>query len=42
MPPHSPPEILNTPLESVVLVMKAMGVEKVREGDEMSLDQEVL
>lgn len=26
---HSPPEILNTALEGVVLVMKAMGIEKV-------------
>ena len=26
---HSPPEVLNTALEGVVLVMKAMGVEKV-------------
>lgn len=29
MPCHGPPEIFNTPLESVVLVMKAMGVDKV-------------
>ena len=29
MPLHGPPEIFNTPLESVVLVMKAMGVDKV-------------
>jgi len=26
---HTPPEILNTALEGVVLVMKAMGIEKV-------------
>lgn len=31
-PLHSPPEILNTPLEGVVLVMKAMGVDKVGAG----------
>lgn len=29
-PEHSPPEIVNTSLEGVVLVMKAMGVDKVR------------
>ena len=34
-PLHSPPEILNTPLEGVVLVMKAMGVDKVRSSDFM-------
>jgi ATP-dependent RNA helicase DHX37/DHR1 len=28
-PEHTPPEILNTQLEGVVLVMKAMGVDKV-------------
>ncbi|GBF90232.1 ATP-dependent RNA helicase [Raphidocelis subcapitata] len=28
-PEHTPPEIVNTPLEGVVLIMKAMGVEKV-------------
>ncbi len=27
---HSPPEIANTPLEGVVLVLRAMGVDKVR------------
>ena len=26
---HTPPEIMNTALEGVVLVMKAMGIEKV-------------
>lgn len=30
MPQHAPPEIVNTSLEGVVLVMKAMGVDKVR------------
>jgi HrpA-like RNA helicase len=30
MPRHSPPEIVNTALEGVVLVLKAMGVDKVR------------
>jgi HrpA-like RNA helicase len=29
MPRHSPPEIVNTALEGVVLVLKAMGVDKV-------------
>jgi ATP-dependent RNA helicase DHX37/DHR1 len=29
-PQHSPPEILLTPLEGVLLSMKAMGVDKVR------------
>jgi ATP-dependent RNA helicase DHX37/DHR1 len=28
-PEHTPPEIVNTPLEGVVLVMKAMGVDRV-------------
>lgn len=28
-PQHSPPEILNTALEGVVLQMKALGVDKV-------------
>ncbi|KAI8463435.1 MAG: P-loop containing nucleoside triphosphate hydrolase protein [Monoraphidium minutum] len=28
-PEHTPPEIVNTPLEGVVLVLKAMGVDKV-------------
>lgn len=28
-PDHTPPEIVNTPLEGVVLVLKAMGVDKV-------------
>ena len=31
-PEHTPPEIVNTPLEGVVLVMKAMGVDKVGRG----------
>ena len=30
-PEHSDPEVLRTPLEAVVLVMKAMGVDKVRQ-----------
>ena len=29
-PRHTPPEILNTPLEGVVLLLKAMSVDKVR------------
>ena len=29
---HTPPEIMNTALEGVVLVMKAMGIEKVAAG----------
>eukprot|EP00873_Tetraselmis_striata_P022552 jgi/Tetstr1/442816/TSEL_030900.t1 len=29
-PDHTPPEIVNTPLEGVVLVMKSMGVDRVR------------
>ena len=28
-PKHTPPEILNTPLEGVVLLLKAMAVDKV-------------
>ena len=29
-PQHSDPEVLRTPLEGVALVMKAMGIDKVR------------
>ena len=29
-PKHTPPEILNAPLEGVVLLLKAMSVDKVR------------
>lgn len=28
-PPHTPPEIANSPLEGVVLAMKALGIDKV-------------
>ena len=31
-PGHTPPEIVNTALEGVVLVLKAMGVDKVGAG----------
>ncbi len=29
-PQHSDPEVLKTPLEGVALIMKAMGIDKVR------------